>query len=298
MQVSLYLGGFLYNLNDYRKTNRERFGETILESGMTGNRRMALLGRAATMCLVGAAMLAPGVCHGAAPRGRVCSKVMLTGEVNGGQEWKAGFGQGWVFRLLPIRGANLSGWDLVVDEADGAGYPDALLLASPPYNSINEREVGTSYGLRAQDAIGWNPRSFHFLTDTSALRDGQKLFKQLNAQSRVAQGGAGQGGPDPKKIAAVAQLSGQLIALQGRASAGEFRILDAKLSPGDSDAASYAENWALQSVKTPHTFQQPAGTKPTELGQFYWMKFQITLWLPSGWQTPKGMTPTKGSCAE
>jgi hypothetical protein len=239
--------------------------------------------------------------------------MVLTGEVNGEQEWKTEFGQGWVFRLLPIRAAGASGWDLVVDEKSGAGYPDALLIATPPYNSINEREVGTTYGLRAQDAMGWNPRSFHFLTDTAALSEGQKLFKQLTEQSRAAQAGAvatapGQSGPvatasgrsgsDPKKAAAMAQVSGQLMALQGRASAGEFRILDAKLSPGNSDAASYAESWALKSVKTPHTFQQPAGTKPTVLGQFYWMKFQITLWLPSGWQAPKGMTVVRGACGD
>ena len=252
--------------------------------------------------MVCAALLAPGdVCVAASPR--VCSNVVLTGEVNGEQEWKAEYGQGWVFRLLPIHADGASGWDLVVDEKSGAGYPDALLLATPPWNSINEREVGTTYGLRAQDAIGWNPRSFHFLTDTAALSEGQKLFKQLTEQSRAAQAGAvatasGQSGPDAKKTAAVAQLSGKLIALQGHASAGEFRILDVKLSPGDSDAASYAESWALKSVKTPHTFQQPTGTKPTVLGQFYWMKFQITLWLPSGWQGPKGITAVQGACGD
>jgi hypothetical protein len=253
---------------------------------------MNRLKRAAAKALAWVAILAPGAGYGAAP-GHVCSKVVLAGEVNSGQEWKAAIGQGWVFRMMPIRGANFSGWDLVVDEAAGAGYPDALLLASPPYNSINEREVGTTYGLRAQDAIGWNPRSFHFLTDAAALRDGQNLFKQLNKLSRAPQANA-----NPQKAAALAKLSGQLMALQARASAGEFRILDAKLSPGDSDAASYAENWALQSVKTPHTFQQPAATKPTVLGQFYWMKFAITLWLPSGWQTPKGMTAVRGACAD
>ena len=97
-----------------------------------------------------------------------------SGEVSAGQEWKADFGQGWVFRLLPIDTsswagkAGYSGWDLVVDREQPAGYPDALLVATPPYNSINEREVGTTFGLRAQDAIGWNPRSFRFLTNAAA----------------------------------------------------------------------------------------------------------------------------------
>lgn len=249
-------------------------------------------GRGLALAVIFAAMLMPLPVFGAPP-GRVCSRVVLSGEVNGGQEWKSAIGEGWVFRLVPIRGDAGSGWDLVVDRDPGAGYPDALLLASPPWNSINEREVGTTYGLRAQDAIGWNPRSFRFLTNPAALRQGQALFAELNQQSRPASGAA-----DAKKSAAVAQLSGELMKLQAGSSAGELRILDAKLAPGDSDAASYAENWALQSVKTPHTFLQPAGTKPTELGQFYWMKFQITLWLPAGWQTPKGITPVRGGCGD
>jgi len=72
-------------------------------------------------------------------------QVVLTGEAGEGQQWRAAFGQGWAFRVLPIQPgpAGYSGWDLVVDREQPAGYPDALLLATPPYNSINEREVGT-----------------------------------------------------------------------------------------------------------------------------------------------------------
>ena len=105
------------------------------------------------------------------PTQAVCEKLELLGEVHAAQEWKAAFGEGWVFRLIPIHPGNAgySGWDLVVDREAGAGFPDALLLATPPYRSINEREVGTTFGVRAQDAIGWNPRSFHFLTDSHGI---------------------------------------------------------------------------------------------------------------------------------
>jgi hypothetical protein len=100
------------------------------------------------------------------------------GEVNAGQEWKAAFGEGWVFRVLPIQAgkAGFSGWDLVVDREQPAGFPDALLLGTPPYNSINEQEVGSTFGLRAQDGIGWNPRSFRFLSTAEAFREGWKLY--------------------------------------------------------------------------------------------------------------------------
>ena len=75
---------------------------------------------------------------------------------------------------VPALDAAYSGWDMVVDRIPPAGFPDALYLATPPYNSINQREIGTTYGLRAQDAIGWNPRSFRFLTDPAAFREAQQ----------------------------------------------------------------------------------------------------------------------------
>src|ERR1035437_8663447 len=45
--------------------------------------------------------------------------------------------------------------------APAAGVPDALLLAPPPPNSINERAGGTKVGLRAQvrgREHGWKPK--------------------------------------------------------------------------------------------------------------------------------------------
>jgi len=220
-----------------------------------------------------------------------CRKVVLKGEVTAGQEWNAPIGQGWVFRIIPIQQVqlNVSGWDLVVDRDPPAGYPDALLLATPPWNSINEHEIGTTFGLRAQDAIGWNPRSFHFLTDPQALREGQKLFRLTSA----AQPPASQAAADKQGSAIQRQLQ-----LNQHASAGEFRILDAHLTPGIADAASYAENWALQSAKTPHTPEAAPGGKSTPLGELHWVKFTVTLWLPQGFQTPKALSPTPAPCPE
>ncbi len=206
-----------------------------------------------------------------------CAKVELTGEVNQGQEWKAEFGEGWVVRLVPIAGS--TGWDVVVDRAAGAGFPDALLVATPPYESINEREVGTTYGLRAQDAIGWNPRSFRFLTNADALVKGQKLYAELHGND-VTRAGASQG----------------LMALMRQSSAGQLRILNARIVPGMADAAPYAERWAMQSSKTPHTVADRMG-QGSGRGEIEWMRFSITLWLPAGWKTPKGSGGRSG-CAQ
>ncbi len=141
-------------------------------------------------CMVlGILVLAAARSQAAAPQLPVCEKVVLLGEVNAGQEWKAAFGQGWVFRVLPIvpGKAGYSGWDLVVDREQPAGFPDALMVATPPYNSINQREVGTTFGLRAQDVIGWNPRSFRFLTSPDAFKESRKQFQVLGGTRQVAE---------------------------------------------------------------------------------------------------------------
>lgn len=233
--------------------------------------------------------LAASQARAAGPRS--CEKVELNGAVSAGQEWKAGFGDGWVFRVVPIApgGAGYSGWDLVVDREQAAGFPDALLVATPPWNSINEREIGTTFGLRAQDAIGWNPRSFHFLTDAAALRESQKLFPALTSAQRPMQAAA-----SGEESAAMKRQ----MTINRRSSAGEFRILDARIAPGISDAASYAEPWALASPRTPHTLEAAANGRSTALGELHWMRFSVTLWLPAGWQFPAGLRGVRSSCAE
>ena len=222
----------------------------------------------------------------AAPHPATCQKIVLTGEVSAGQEWNAPFGQGWVFRVLPIQG--YSGWDLVVDREQPAGYPDALLLATPPYNSINEREVGTTYGLRAQDAIGWNPRSFRFLTTPEALKEAQKLFPLLGSPANQ--------NPTQSQNPAAARAARRLMALEAQSAAGQFRILDAKLAPGVNDAAPYAENWAIRSARTTHTIEPPTAGKPLPFGELHWMKFSVTLWLPEAWKAPRELKPVPAAC--
>ncbi len=227
----------------------------------------------------------------APPRPDACTRVAFTGMVSLGQEWKTPLGEGWVFRFVPIVPGpfGYTGWDLVVDRDPPSGYPDALLLATPPYSSINEREIGTTFGLRAQDAIGWNPRSFHFLTNPAAFLQGQKLFLALSGQLSAA---------SAKEDPAVAELTRQLADLQAGAAAGELRILDAGLAPGNGDPAPFARNWAEQSSRMSYILVPQSGTNPSPGGELDWIRFSITLWLPSSWKLPPGINAASAPCQQ
>ena len=235
---------------------------------------------------------------GAYAAGPSCQKIELTGEVKAGQEWESAFGQGWVFRVLPIQPgqAGYSGWDLVVDREEPEGFPDALLVATPPYSSINEREIGTTFGLRAQDAIGWNPRSFRFLTDPKAFRESQEHFRALLAvPAGKTQPGTAASPPDGS---AQEQNVRWLMAVGAKSSVGAFRILDARLTPGVADAAPFAQNWALAFPRTAHTSEPAQSGKSTPLGELHWMRFSVTLWLPSGWKAPRELHAVRGACSQ
>ena len=240
------------------------------------------------MAMVAAAMAST-------PGKTACEKVVMQGEVTAGQEWRAPIGEGWVFRVLPIdtgkpepEKAGYSGWDLVVDREQPAGFPDGLLLATPPYDSINEREVGTTFGMRAQDVIGWNPRSFRFLTTLASFQAAQRAFLSMNRVGRDRATAAGAGSEATAKLMAIAQDS----------AAGQFQILDARLTPGIADAAPFAENWATQATRTPHTFESAPSGKSTQLGRLGWIRFSITLWLPPAWKTPAVLGATRAACSE
>lgn len=241
------------------------------------------------VCLV---MVRPIRNLAAAPRPAGCRKIVLTGEVSAGEQWKAAFGEGWVFRVAPIKPGKegYSGWDLVVDREQSAGYPDALLVATPPYYSISERELGTTFGLRAQDAIGWNPRRFHFLTDPDALRESQKQFRALGGTKIWTEA--------PVAGSREQEAEQRLLEINRKSSAGQLRILNARLTPGIADAAPFARKWALQSARTPHTIVPAAGAKATPLGELNWMRFSVTLWLPAGWKAPQGLGASQATCSE
>ena len=212
--------------------------------------------------------------------------MVFEGEVAAGQSYTKAIGQGWVFSLQPIHPGvehgGYSGWDLIVDRERPLGYPDALLLMTPPYRSINEREIGTSYGLRAQDALGWSQRSFRFLLSEADYGQARELYRQIEA------------GPSAQANAAAGKIAGYLP----RTGSGELRILRARIVPGQADAASFAENWAIASARIDHTVESAAGGAATPRGEIRQLGFRVTLWLPGEFHTPAGIAAPLVGCGE
>jgi hypothetical protein len=212
-------------------------------------------------------------------------RIVLSGEVSAGQAWQAEIAQGWLIRLVPVApsGRGYTGWDLVVNPTKDSNYPDALLLATPPYGSLSEREVATTFGLRAQDAIAWTPREFHFLTSDHDLSAARMNFKSLTAASSD---------PSSKENA-----SRELMNLIGNAASGDFRVLDAKLTAGVADPPAFAQQWATRLNRIPHTFV-PSNAAATPLGELKWMRFSVSLLLPIKWGIPRELHPIPAKCAQ
>jgi hypothetical protein len=222
-------------------------------------------------------------------RQQQCRRMVLTGEVAAGREWKAAIGEGWVFRVLPI-GPPYTGWDLVVDREQGGRYPDALLLGTPPYGSLNEREIGTTYGLRAQDAIAWGPRRFHFLTSSAELERARGLFQAVMPS-------AGMGAVDAvARRKATAELL-RMLSGEPRLGAGEFTVRDARLIAGVADPPEFARQWAMHLSQIPHTLEQTMGSAAPS-GKLLWIRFEATLELPARWKTRPGQKVEMTKCAQ
>ncbi len=194
-------------------------------------------------------------------------------QVGPSSEWSHDIGAGWRVRLLPIpssptRLPPYSGWDIVIEPASAPGYPDALLLATPPYGSPSQREIATTFGMRAQDAIAWSPRQFRFLTSTPALLRSRALFAQLSSNP-----------PGQRRIETQAQA--RLLAELQDSSRGTLEILDATLTPGTANPPSFAAPWAARLSHIPQTVLN--GT-PSARGRLRSIRFRLTLWVPSAWQ--------------
>lgn len=209
-----------------------------------------------------------------------CQRLTIEAEAHAGQRWQQPLGQGWTVEMVPVA-APYSGWDLAVENQQLTGYPDAVLLATPPWRSMNEREIATSYGLRAQDAVGWSRRSVRLITNVSAMTQARQLYAQLR-------------GADPQSQ----QAASRLLSLSQQAATAQLEIRAARLVPGISDASPFAAGWAQRSHSVPIDVEQPTNGKPTPNGELRQISFRLTIWLPVGWHLPAGLHAVPSACSE
>ena len=232
--------------------------------------------------------------------GGICTEIELRGEVAEKQEWRAAIGEGWEFRVVPITGVPGKGksgggvWilglgDLAVDREKDGGYPDALLLATPPYGSLNPREIGTTYGMRAQDAIAWTPKRFRFFISDEDWKQARELYGTLMPGTGRGEGSAVAG----RKLLSMVGAPG--------VGYGEFEVMEARLVAGVGDPPAFARQWAANLGRVPHTLVQNEGRSggaSAPLGELKWIRFRATLTFPGAWKFPAGLSRKAARCAE
>jgi hypothetical protein len=192
-----------------------------------------------------------------------CRRATLEGEVDAGKPFSQSIGNGLKVYLQPIH----SGWILrILPVSATVPEHDYAELATPPYQSVTPLSISTDFAFRAQDAIGWNPRRFHFATSAAAFLELKQAYTKFEA--------AGAAPAD----AVQAELAHQIA----RASPGTFTILDAKLEAGTADQWRMAGAVASHFSETAHTLVQGPGIEATALGRLVWLRFRIELELPAG----------------
>jgi hypothetical protein len=223
-----------------------------------------------------AALVGTAFAHAAAHGGSGCMEAKLEGEVQHGQVWSHPIGNGLQVMLDPLA----SGWILRVLPASGPRpQHDYAELATPPYDSVSPLLLSTDFSFRAQDAVGWNPRRFHFAPDAASYRrlsSAYEAYRASKAPSSAAQ---------QELVAAVVQMS-----------AGTLEILDARLVPGIADQTGAAAAVASHFLTTAHSLDQPQDGRPTPLGRLDWVRFRIDLDLPQEFRAATGLQVTRRVC--
>lgn len=187
-----------------------------------------------------------------------CMPVVFEGEVRAGHAWQQPINSaldfkleavpaGWIIRVLP-RGANGNAGRSTLDFAE---------LANPPYRSPTPILISTDFAFRAQDAIAWNPRTFHFFT-TAAQRTAADAAYQANLR-------------DPTRPDAAQAL----FRVLPQAAEGEFRILDAEIAGGTANQTAAAGAVASHFAQTAHRVR--ADLPPTSLGQILSLRFRVSV---------------------
>ena len=209
-----------------------------------------------------------GACQRAVIEGEVRAGESFAKRIGGGLELRLealSWGSGWLLRVLPVAGPKLT--------------HDYAELATPPYASVSPLLLSTDFSFRAQDAVAWNPRRFRYAASAAEF-------------GRIA----GVYGRFSKTTPPPAGIESELATVVSQASEGTLQILDARLAPGTANQARTAALVASHFETTAHTVEEPAQGKGTPLGKLTWVRFQISLDLPSGFKAAPGVRVENVSC--
>ena len=173
-------------------------------------------------------------------------------------------GGGLALVLAPVR----TGWNLrVVPEQGGPFAPDYAAVVTPPFRSVNPLLLTTDWGFRAQDVIGWNSRSFHYVRGRTAYSAADRAYDAVL------------GTPHPS-AAQTASMTDAVV----RSAEGRFDILDARLIPGSADPSAAAAMLGSRFASTAHTIVSTEGGGPG--GRVDQIRFRAILGgSPARWGT-------------
>lgn len=207
--------------------------------------------RICTSVLALAACLAGTAAHAAS-----CASLHVEGQVDAGKSYNHAIDathqfmleaipSGWIVRVLPTAKAH-----------EVRAAHDYAELATPPYRSPNPILISTDFAFRAQDAIAWNPREFHYFTTAVQLATATQAYEAtMREPNRPAAGAA-------------------LFSLLPTACTARLRILDARIVGGTANQSLMAAAVASHFAETAHTVETNAA--PTPLGKIVSMRFLVT----------------------
>jgi hypothetical protein len=199
-----------------------------------------------------------------------CRQATIDGELFAGKGLARPIGNRLVLYFQPIA----SGWILrVLPQAGLQGEHDYAELATPPYQSVSPLSISTDFAFRAQDAVGWNPRRFRFATS-------ELMFNRLE-EAYFSFEHAGATPAAPLQV----ELANQIA----HTSEGTLTILDARLTPGTADPWRAAATVSSHFQSTAHILVQPPDGVATPLGKLLWLRFRISLDLPSAFRPEEGL---------
>lgn len=99
-----------------------------------------------------------------------CLRLSFAGELSAGQTFQRKFGGSLLFRLNP-RPAHF-GWTIEVlpEPQNGTVEREYIWVVTPPDRFYNPRDIDTSYGTTAHEAVTYSPRDFNFVLNEQQFK--------------------------------------------------------------------------------------------------------------------------------